>query len=133
MESDTLFPIVNGYLTEKMIFCFHLPYNKNLVLVGKSDGNLSLFDGIKYYDYQIKDDGYIRDNILSEGISIGDSLYAFSTLDGGAIVMDKIKQESSGLQLIIKMNCLMMRYLQLGMIIVEVYGFLISLDLQGLT
>ena len=87
LESDTLFPIVTGYLTEKADILFSLPYNQKMVLVGLSDGKLSLFDGIKYYDYQIQDDGYIRDNILSEGITIGDSLYAFSTLDGGAVVI----------------------------------------------
>jgi serine phosphatase RsbU (regulator of sigma subunit) len=58
-------------------------------LVGLSDGKLQLFDGLKYYDYRVKDEGYLQDNILSEGITIGDSLYAFSTLDGGALVIDK--------------------------------------------
>jgi serine phosphatase RsbU (regulator of sigma subunit) len=90
LESDTLFPIVTGYLTEEIDILFSLPYNKRMVLVGLSNGKLSLFDGIKYYDYQIRDDGYLRENILSEGIAIGDSLYAFSTLDGGALVVDKL-------------------------------------------
>jgi serine phosphatase RsbU (regulator of sigma subunit) len=89
VENDTLFPIVTGYLTEKTDILFSLPYNNEKVLVGLSDGNLSLFDGIKYYDYPVKDDGYLRDNILSEGIAIGDSLYAFSTLDGGAMVIER--------------------------------------------
>lgn len=89
LESDTLFPIVTGYLTEEIDILFSLPYDQNRVLVGLSDGKLQLFDGIKYYDYQIKDEGYLRDNILSEGIMLGDSLYAFSTLDGGALVIDK--------------------------------------------
>lgn len=89
LESDSLFPVVTGYLTEKIDILFSLPYNKSMVLVGLSNGKLSLFDGIKYYNYQIKDEGYLRDNILSEGIAIGDSLYAFSTLDGGALVIDK--------------------------------------------
>lgn len=89
LESDTLFPIVTGYLTENTDILFSLPYDQNMVLVGLSDGKLQLFDGIKYYDYQVKDEGYLRDNILSEGISIGDTLYAFSTLDGGALVIDK--------------------------------------------
>ena len=90
VDSDTLFPIVTGYLTENVDILFSLPYNKSLNLVALNNGKLSLFDGIKYYNYQIKDDGYLRDNILSEGISIGDSLYAFSTLDGGALVIDKV-------------------------------------------
>ncbi len=89
IDSDTLFPIVTGYLTEKYDILFSLPYNKNLVLLGISDGRLSLFDGIKYYDYKIKDDGYLKDNILSEGIAIGDSIYAFSTLEGGVLVINK--------------------------------------------
>jgi serine phosphatase RsbU (regulator of sigma subunit) len=55
---------------------------------------MSLFDGEKYYDFEIKDDGYIRNSILSDGISIGDSLYVFSTLDGGAVVIDKDTREA---------------------------------------
>ena len=89
LESDTLFPIVTGYLTKDEEILFSLPYSNNLVLLGKSNGELSLFDGIKYYDYQIKDENYLRQNILSEGLSISDSLYAFSTLGGGALVVDK--------------------------------------------
>ena len=90
LESVTLFPVVNGYLTEKIDVLFSLPYNKSKVLVGLSNGKLSLFDGIKYNDYKINDDGYLKENILSEGIAIGDSLYAFSTLDGGALVVDRM-------------------------------------------
>ena len=90
LESDTLSPVVTGYLTEKVDVLFALPYNKSMVLVGLSNGKLSLFDGIKYYDYKINDDGYLKVNILSEAIAIGDNIYAFSTLDGGALVVDKI-------------------------------------------
>ncbi len=89
LESDTLFPIVTGYLSKDDEILFSLPYNNNLVLLGKSNGDLSLFDGIKYFDYQIKDEGYLRQNILSEGLLVSDSLYAFSTLDGGALVVEK--------------------------------------------
>jgi serine phosphatase RsbU (regulator of sigma subunit) len=89
VESDTLFPIVSGYLLEKEEILFCLPYDNSLVLLGLGNGKLSLFDGIKFYDYQIKDDGYLRQNILSEGLSISDSLYAFSTLDGGALIINK--------------------------------------------
>ena len=89
LESDTLFPIVTGYLVKDVEILFSLPYSSSMVLLGKSNGDLSLFDGIKFYDYPIKDEGYLRENILSEGLSISDSLYAFSTLDGGALVVEK--------------------------------------------
>ncbi len=90
LESDTLFPIVTGYLTEQVEILFSLPYDQSRVLVGQSSGILSLFDGIKYYDYTIKDEGYLKNNILSEGITLGDTAYAFSTLDGGALVIEKL-------------------------------------------
>ncbi len=89
LESDTLFPLVTGYLTEKTEILFSLPYNKKLVLLGLGNSSLKLFDGIKYYDYTVKDEGYLEENILSDGIALGDSSYAFSTLEGGAIVVDK--------------------------------------------
>ncbi len=89
IESDTLFPIVTGYLTASTSILFSLPYDDTMVLVGTSDGRLMLFDGIKYFDYQAGDDGYLKANILSEGITLGDSLYAFSTFDGGAVIMEK--------------------------------------------
>jgi hypothetical protein len=34
IESDTLFPIVTGYLTENTEVLFSLPHNQDLVLVG---------------------------------------------------------------------------------------------------
>jgi serine phosphatase RsbU (regulator of sigma subunit) len=89
IDSDTLFPIVTGYLTENVDILFSLPYNINLVLLGRSDGTLVLFDGIKYFDYPVKDDGYLVGNVLSEGIALSDTAYAFSTLEGGAIVVGK--------------------------------------------
>ncbi len=89
LESDTLFLIVTGYLTEDVDILFCLPYNDSRVLVGLGNGDLSLFDGIKYYDYEVKDEDYLKNNILSEGITLGDTAYAFSTLDGGALVIEK--------------------------------------------
>ncbi|MBN1107532.1 MAG: SpoIIE family protein phosphatase [Bacteroidales bacterium] len=89
IESDTLFPIVTGYLTENTSILFSLPYNSNLMLLGLGNGTLSLFDGMKYYDYPLKDDGYLKENILSEGISLADTAYAFSTLEGGVIIVRK--------------------------------------------
>lgn len=93
IKNDTLTPFISRDPVNKKNILFSLPYDKDFVLIGFGDGKMSLFDGTRYYDYQIKDDGYISENILSEGICIGDSLYAFSTLDGGAVVIDKISRE----------------------------------------
>ncbi len=90
IDNDTLIPVPAGSITSKVDILFSLPYGGSEVLVGLSNGNLALFDGYRFIDYQIKDDGYLKDNILSEGITIGDSLYAFSTLDGGALVINRM-------------------------------------------
>jgi serine phosphatase RsbU (regulator of sigma subunit) len=89
LEADTLFPIVTGYLLENNEVLFGLPYDRHMVLLGLGDGSLSLFDGIKFYPYQVKDNGYLKGNSLSEGIVISDTLYAFATLDGGAMVVER--------------------------------------------
>jgi serine phosphatase RsbU (regulator of sigma subunit) len=89
VEADTLFPIVTGYLLKDEEVLFSLPYDNKMVLLGLGNGSLKLFDGIKFLDYGIKDEGYLRDNILTDGVVVSDSLYAFSTVDGGAIVAEK--------------------------------------------
>ena len=90
IDSDTLFPIVTGYMTANEDILFSLEYDRNNVLLGMGNGKLSLFDGIKHYDYNINDDNYLEENILSEGIVLSDTAYAFSTLEGGAIVVNKL-------------------------------------------
>jgi len=89
LKNDSLLPEVSGYLTRDTEILFSLPCNSNLVLLGLGNNTLRLFDGSKYYDYLIKDEGYLKENILSEGIALSDTAYAFSTLEGGAIVVEK--------------------------------------------
>lgn len=89
LESDTLFPIVTGFYTENSEILFSLPYSNNKVLVGTDENKLYTFDGIKYYNYDINDDGYLRESILSDGQIISDTLYAFGTLYGGVEIVNK--------------------------------------------
>jgi len=89
LESDTLFPIVTGFYTENSEILFSLPYNNKRVLVGTDNSELYTFDGIKYYNYDINDDGYLEESILADGQIISDTLYAFGTLYGGVEVVNK--------------------------------------------
>jgi serine phosphatase RsbU (regulator of sigma subunit) len=86
--NESLVPLQNGSLTRNSEIMFSLPYDDKSVLIGMN-GKLSLFDGVKCYDYTLQDSKYLSDNILSDGISVGDSLYAFSTLEGGALIVNK--------------------------------------------
>ena len=89
LESDTLFPIVTGFYTENSEILFSLPYNKDRVLVATDNNELYTFDGIKYYNYEINDEGYLKESILADGQIISDSLYAFGTLYGGIEIVNK--------------------------------------------
>jgi serine phosphatase RsbU (regulator of sigma subunit) len=89
LESDTLFPIVTGFYTENSEILFSLPYNKTRVLVGTDNSELYTFDGIKYYNYDINDEGYLKESILADGQIISDTLYAFGTLYGGIEIVNK--------------------------------------------
>jgi serine phosphatase RsbU (regulator of sigma subunit) len=88
-EADSLHRMETGYLTVNTAILFSLPYDSRRVLVGLSNGKISLFDGTRYATFPLNDNGYIENNMLSGGISIGDSLYAFSTMGGGAVVTGK--------------------------------------------
>ncbi|HCC71314.1 MAG TPA: hypothetical protein DEQ09_09225 [Bacteroidales bacterium] len=89
IESDTLFPIVTGYMTANREILFSLPFSKDKKLIGTSDNKLQLFDRIKYYEYDISNPEYLEENILSDAVLIADSLIALSTLYGGVMVLDK--------------------------------------------
>ena len=89
LESDTLFPIVTGYYTENSEILFSLPYSDKRVRVWTDDSQLYTFDGIKYYNYDINDEGYLAESILADGQIILDTLYAFGTLYGGVEIVNK--------------------------------------------
>jgi len=89
LESDTLFPIVTGFYTENSEILFSLPYDNKRILVGTDDSELYTFDGIKYYNYDINDEGYLAESILADGQIISDTLYAFGTLYGGVEIVNK--------------------------------------------
>ena len=89
IESDTLFPIVTGYLTENREILFSLPFDDGKKLVGTDDNRLQLFDRILYYDYEISRPEYLRENVLSDAVFISDSLLALSTLYGGILVVNR--------------------------------------------
>jgi serine phosphatase RsbU (regulator of sigma subunit) len=89
VKGDKLLPFLRGNFTSETEILFSLPYDNNNVLLGFNDGRLMLFDGSDFRNYYVDDDNYLVDNILSEGIVINDNLYAFSTLGGGAVIVEK--------------------------------------------
>ncbi len=97
IESDTLFPIVTGFLTENRDILFALPYNNEEILIGTDDNRLQLFDRILYQDFEISNPDYLKENILADAVMISDSLIALSTLYGGVMVVDRSTGEQVSL------------------------------------
>lgn len=93
LEADTLFPIVTGYLTVNQEILFYIPYNDEFTIVGTTNNIVSLFDGIKFNDFIIDKSNYLYENILVNGVQLNDTTYAFGTLAGGVILVNKESKE----------------------------------------
>ncbi len=93
LDSDTLFPIVTGFWTKDEEIIFTLQHSFDRIMVGTDANHLYLFDGIKFYHYSDKVERYLEDNILTYGISYSDSIYAFSTLNGGIFLFNRNSKE----------------------------------------
>ncbi len=93
LDSDTLFPIVTGFWTKDEEIIFTLQHSDERIMVGTDANHLYLFDGIKFYHYSDEIEKYLDDNILTYGISYSDSVYAFSTLNGGIFLFNRNTKE----------------------------------------
>ena len=89
IDSDTLFPLVTGFLTENKEILFSFPYDDEKRLVGTSGNKLQLFDRVMYSDYKMDNPEYLEENILSGAVMISDSLIALTTLYGGIVILNK--------------------------------------------
>ncbi|WP_373516580.1 response regulator [Pricia sp.] len=66
-----------------------LPFEDHSLLLGTRDAGLFLYDGTSVKRFHSEIDDYIVNNRLHNGIRLPDSTYAFATLRGGLIFMDK--------------------------------------------
>jgi serine phosphatase RsbU (regulator of sigma subunit)/ligand-binding sensor domain-containing protein len=89
LQSDTLFPIVSGFYIKHNEIIFDIPYSNNRILLGTDDNELYLFDGMKFYNYQIDHNDYLRESFISGAISLSDTSFALATLSSGVVIMNK--------------------------------------------
>ena len=66
-----------------------LPYDKTHLLLATKKNGLYLYDGTKISLFRTEKDQYLKENHIYCGILLSDSTYAFGTLQGGIIVIDK--------------------------------------------
>ena len=86
---DTLLPIPGGEIFKEIRATVALPYEKGAVLFASKAEGLFIYNGstIKKLDNEIQE--YLNENLLYAGQRLPNMTYAFATLRGGVIFMDK--------------------------------------------
>jgi len=93
LQQDTLFPIVSGFWTRNQEILFSLPHPDERMIIGTDDNKLYLFDGMKFYNFRLKNQSYLEESILAGAKNISDRHFALFTLAGGVLVVDKLTRE----------------------------------------
>jgi len=93
LEGSEFLPLVTGYMTAYDEILFALPYDQNRVLVGLGSNTMHLFDGLDFYKWEPEDEGYLEQKLLAGGDAINDTLYLFSTIEGGVVVVGRMNKK----------------------------------------
>lgn len=72
---------------------FTVPFG-NQIIIANEKNDLYLFDGTKFYLYVLKNQQYIKENIISGGFNIDENNFAIYTINGGVLVVDKNERET---------------------------------------
>jgi serine phosphatase RsbU (regulator of sigma subunit)/ligand-binding sensor domain-containing protein len=89
MTEEGLRPIPIGYILDGQTVLFSFPIEKDLYLAGTGESRLYLFDGENLISYEIKDQSYLEQNMLTSGIRLLTGEIALSTRTGGCLVIDR--------------------------------------------
>lgn len=78
-----------GTTTANAEILFSIPFTDGNILIGTDENRLLKFDGNKFEPFKIRDQKYLDESVLSDGIEIDSSRIALSTLMGGCMILDK--------------------------------------------
>ncbi|OQY05860.1 MAG: hypothetical protein B6I20_00195 [Bacteroidetes bacterium 4572_117] len=73
--------------TESILFNFS--FSEKNTLIGTDSSKLYLFDGKELQNYDVLFKNYLYNNQLINGINLSDTMFALSTITGGAIIVNK--------------------------------------------
>jgi serine phosphatase RsbU (regulator of sigma subunit) len=105
--ADKTFININGYgiseITDSMLLIkdfmntplnseilFSIPFRDGKILIGTDENRLLTFNGSKFESFRIKDQKYLDESVLSDGLEIDSETFAISTLMGGCMIIDKM-------------------------------------------
>lgn len=89
VTGDSLELIPGGSVFENIRPTVALPYGNSAVLFASKTSGLFVYDGSTINKMENEVETYLRDHNLYAGARLPDSSYAFATLRGGVVVMDK--------------------------------------------
>ncbi len=89
ISKDTLISAGISSWNSNREILFSIPHNEKQILLGTSAQELLLFDGKKSVEFKLSNPDYLVENVLSGGLSLNDTAYAFSTSYGGVLMADK--------------------------------------------
>ncbi len=75
---------------------FSIPDKTNVIL-GLSNNQLYIFDGTSYSPFENKASDYIKESIINNGTELDKKTFAVTTLNGGAVILDKETGETKNI------------------------------------
>lgn len=88
LYEDSLIPMpIQPFKADEQLL-FNLELNTDELLIGTSANRLYEFNGKRFREVEVNDHAYLREHILSDGISLDQEQLALATLSGGCIVID---------------------------------------------
>lgn len=89
LNGDALQLIRDGKQFQHLRVDVALPYKNRSVLFASREAGLFVYNGATITKLENEVDDYVKENNLYAGLILSDSSYAFATLRGGVILMDK--------------------------------------------
>ena len=93
-RNGSLIPLSERNLFDNVSISFFLPFNDNKTLIATDNSFLYLFNGSGFMDYIIKDEDYLFNAVVSDGINLSDNKIALTTLTGGCLIVDTKTKET---------------------------------------
>jgi len=98
LRGDSLHLVLNHAETTTTAISLMLPYSeesalheqqKTFMLIGTRSQGLFLYDGVSLRPFKSEAEDYLRENQLYRGALLPDGRYAFATLWGGVVIIDR--------------------------------------------
>ncbi|MCM4150151.1 hypothetical protein DHD05_00990 [Arenibacter sp. N53] len=89
LQGDSLELIPSGTFFKDLKVLVALPYKRDMVLFATRSAGLFIYTGKEILKMESEIDQYLKENLLYAGQQMPDSTYAFATLKGGVVLMDR--------------------------------------------